>query len=101
MEYVTVQSVLFIKPHCVPIMAELLQKDILEDEELGMDQENRLDVEQMIELLEKHDFKKLKEELESVHPETLIDAFGRIGQKTTIDFSRFWQKKKRRKCLRI
>lgn len=63
MEYVTVQSVLFIKPHCVPIMAELLQKDILEDEELGMDQENRLDVEQMIELLEKHDFKKLKEEL--------------------------------------
>ena len=34
-------------------MAELLQKDILEDEELGMDQENRLDVEQMIELLEK------------------------------------------------
>lgn len=41
----------------MPIMAELLQKDILEDEELGMDQENRLDVEQMIELLEKHDFK--------------------------------------------
>ena len=55
MEYVTVQSVLFIKPHCVPIMAELLQKDILEDEELGMDQENRLDVEQMIELLEKQE----------------------------------------------
>ena len=77
MEYVTVQSVLFIKPHCVPIMAELLQKDILEDEELGMDQENRLDVEQMIELLEKHDFKKLKEELESVHPVDIVDALPR------------------------
>ena len=80
MEYVTVQSVLFIKPHCVPIMAELLQKDILEDEELGMDQENRLDVEQMIELLEKHDFKKLKEELESGRH---CRCIGRIGQKTT------------------
>lgn len=83
MEYVTVQSVLFIKPHCVPIMAELLQKDILEDEELGMDQENRLDVEQMIELLEKHDFKKLKEELESVHPVDIVDALEELEQKTT------------------
>ena len=81
MEYVTVQSVLFIKPHCVPIMAELLQKDILEDEELGMDQENRLDVEQMIELLEKHDFKKLKEELESVHPVDIVDALEELDKK--------------------
>lgn len=80
MEYVTVQSVLFIKPHCVPIMAELLQKDILEDEELGMDQENRLDVEQMIELLEKHDFKKLKEELESVHPVDIVDALEELDK---------------------
>lgn len=84
MEYVTVQSVLFIKPHCVPIMAELLQKDILEDEELGMDQENRLDVEQMIELLEKHDFKKLKEELESVHPVDIVDALEELDKKQRI-----------------
>lgn len=84
MEYVTVQSVLFIKPHCVPIMAKLLQKDILEDEELGMDQENRLDVEQMIELLEKHDFKKLKEELESVHPVDIVDALEELDKKQRI-----------------
>ena len=84
MEYVTVQSVLFIKPHCVPIMAELLQKDILEDEELGMDQENRLAVEQMIELLEKHDFKKLKEELESVHPVDIVDALEELDKKQRI-----------------
>ena len=84
MEYVTVQSVLFIKPHRVPIMAELLQKDILEDEELGMDQENRLDVEQMIELLEKHDFKKLKEELESVHPVDIVDALEELDKKQRI-----------------
>ena len=75
---------LFIKPHCVPIMAELLQKDILEDEELGMDQENRLDVEQMIELLEKHDFKKLKEELESVHPVDIVDALEELDKKQRI-----------------
>lgn len=84
MEYVTVQSVLFIKSHCVPIMAELLRKDILEDEELGMDQENRLDVEQMIELLEKHDFKKLKEELESVHPVDIVDALEELDKKQRI-----------------
>ena len=84
MEYVTVQSVLFIKPHFVPIIAELLQKDILEDEELGMDQENRLDVEQMIELLEKHDFKKLKEELESVHPVDIVDALEELDKKQRI-----------------
>ena len=84
MEYVTVQSVLFIKPHSVPIMAELLQKDILEDEELGMDQENRLDVEQMIELLEKHDFKNLKEELESVHPVDIVDALEELDKKQRI-----------------
>ena len=66
MEYVTVQSVLFIKPHCVPIMAELLQKDILE------------------ELLEKHDFKKLKEELESVHPVDIVDALEELDKKQRI-----------------
>ena len=66
MEYVTVQS------------------DILEDEELGMDQENRLDVEQMIELLEKHDFKKLKEELESVHPVDIVDALEELDKKQRI-----------------
>jgi magnesium transporter len=65
-------------------MAELLQKDILEDEELGMDQENRLDVEQMIELLEKHDFKKLKEELESVHPVDIVDALEELDKKQRI-----------------
>ena len=84
MEYVTVQSVLFIKPHCVHIRAEIKQKDILEDEELGMDQENRLDVEQMIELLEKHDFKKLKEELESVHPVDIVDALEELDKKQRI-----------------
>ena len=49
-----------------------------------MDQENRLDVEQMIELLEKHDFKKLKEELESVHPVDIIDALEELDKKQRI-----------------
>ena len=48
-----------------------------------MDQENRLDVEQMIELLEKHDFKKLKEELESVHPVDIVDALEELDKKST------------------
>ena len=38
-----------------------------------MDQENRLDVEQIIELLEIHDFKKLKEELETLHPVDIVE----------------------------
>ena len=49
-----------------------------------MDQENRLDVEQMIELLEKHDFKKLKEELESVHPVDIVDALEELDKKQRI-----------------
>ena len=49
-----------------------------------MDQENRLDVEQMIELLEKHDFKKLKEELESVHPVDIVDASEELDKKQRI-----------------
>ena len=84
MEYVTVQSVLFIKPHCVPIMAELLQKDILEDEELGMDQENRLDVEQMIELLEKHDFEKIKGRTGVCASGRHCRCIGRIGRKNNV-----------------
>ena len=84
-EYVTVQSVLFIKPHCVPIMAELLQKDILEVRKLGMDQENRLDVEQMIRnCLKSMILKKLKEELESVHPVDIVDALEELDKKQRI-----------------
>ena len=38
-----------------------------------MDKENRLDVEQITELLEKHDFKVLKEELETMHPVAIVE----------------------------
>ena len=57
-----------------------------------MDQENRLDVEQMIELLEKHDFKKLKEELESVHPVDIVDALEELDKKQRILIFRLLEK---------
>lgn len=38
----------------------------------------------MIELLEKHDFKKLKEELESVHPVDIVDALEELDKKQRI-----------------
>lgn len=49
-----------------------------------MDQENRLGVEQMLELLEKHDFKQLKEELESVHPVDIVDVLEELDKKQRI-----------------
>ena len=39
-----------------------------------MDQDRKLDVEQMTELLEEHNFKQLKEELESINIPVLITA---------------------------
>ena len=46
-----------------------------------MDKENRLDVEQIIELLEKHDFKELKEELETMHPVDIVECLEELGKK--------------------
>ena len=46
-----------------------------------MDQENRLDVEQIIELLEIHDFKKLKEELETMHPVDIVECLEELDKK--------------------
>ena len=46
-----------------------------------MDQENRLDVEQIIELLEIHDFKKLKEELETLHPVDIVECLEELDKK--------------------
>ena len=49
--------------------------------ECGMDQENRLDVEQIIGLLEIHDFKKLKEELETLHPVDIVECLEELDKK--------------------
>ena len=46
-----------------------------------MGQDRKLDVEQMTELLEKHDFKKLKEELETIHPVDIVDAMEELDKK--------------------
>ena len=46
-----------------------------------MDQYRILDVEQMTELLEEHNFKQLKEELESMHPVDIVDALDELDKK--------------------
>lgn len=46
-----------------------------------MDQGNRLDVEQIIALLEKHDFKELKEELETMHPVDIVECLEELDKK--------------------
>ena len=46
-----------------------------------MDQDRKLDVEQMTELLEEHNFKQLKEELESMHPVDIVDALDELDKK--------------------
>ena len=46
-----------------------------------MAQERKFDAEQMTELLDRHDYKKLKEELESVHPVDIVDAFDELDKK--------------------
>ena len=46
-----------------------------------MDQDRKLDVEQMTELLEEHNFKQLKEELESMHPVDIVDALDGLDKK--------------------
>lgn len=46
-----------------------------------MGQDRKLDVEQMTELLEEHDFKKLKEELEAMHPVDIVDAMEELDKK--------------------
>ena len=49
-----------------------------------MSQERKFDAEQMTELLDRHDYKKLKEELESVHPVDIVDAFDDLDKKERI-----------------
>ena len=46
-----------------------------------MDQDRKLDVEQMTELLEEHNFKQLKEELETMHPVDIVDALDELDKK--------------------
>ena len=46
-----------------------------------MDKDRKLDVEQMTELLEEHNFKQLKEELESMHPVDIVDALDELDKK--------------------
>ena len=46
-----------------------------------MDQDRKLGVEQMTELLEEHNFKQLKEELESMHPVDIVDALDELDKK--------------------
>lgn len=49
-----------------------------------MSQEGKFDAEQMTELLDRHDYKRLKEELESVHPVDIVDAFDDLDKKERI-----------------
>lgn len=49
-----------------------------------MSQERKFDAEQMTDLLDRHDYKKLKEELESVHPVDIVDAFDDLDKKERI-----------------
>ena len=46
-----------------------------------MDREKKFDVEQMTELLDRHAFKKLKEELEAMHPVDIVDALEELDKK--------------------
>ena len=46
-----------------------------------MGQDRKFDVEQMTELLEEHNFKQLKEELESMHPVDIVDALDELDKK--------------------
>ena len=46
-----------------------------------MEQKNRLDAGQIIGLLDMHDFKQLKEELESVHPVDIVDILEELNKK--------------------
>ena len=47
----------------------------------GMDQKNRLDVDQITDLLEKHNFKELKEELETMHPVDIVECLEELDKK--------------------
>ena len=47
----------------------------------SMEKDCKMDVGRMSELLERHDFKKLKEELESMHPVDIVDAFEELDRK--------------------
>lgn len=49
-----------------------------------MEQENKLDVEQIVSLLETHEFKQLKEELESVHPVDIVDMLEELDKRQRI-----------------
>ena len=46
-----------------------------------MDQDRKLDVEQMTELMEEHNFTQLTEELESMHPVDIVDALDELDKK--------------------
>ena len=46
-----------------------------------MEKNYKMDVEQMTALLDRHDFKQLKEELESMHPVDIVDAFEELDKK--------------------
>ena len=46
-----------------------------------MEKDIKAAAERMSELLERHDFKKLKEELESMHPVDIVDAFEELDRK--------------------
>ena len=46
-----------------------------------MDQKDRLDVEQITELLEEHDFKELKEGLETMHPVDIVECLEELDKK--------------------
>ena len=46
-----------------------------------MGQDRKFDVAQMTELLEEHNFKQLKEELESMHPVDIVDALDELDKK--------------------
>ena len=46
-----------------------------------MEKDYKLDVDRMSDLLEGHEFKQLKEELESMHPVDIVDAFEELDKK--------------------
>lgn len=53
-----------------------------EDKEGGyMEQENKMDIEQVIDHLEQHRFKELKEVLETMHPVDIVDALEDLDKK--------------------
>lgn len=51
---------------------------------LSMEQEKKPNVDLMISLLEEHNFKQLKEELESMHPVDIVDAMEELNRKQMI-----------------